>query len=111
MQREYFEDLLKSENYLKGGTKESCIKAKEFIRNAQEVEKYKIKTSFSCVDSKEFIEAVKVLIAYAFSKEDEIPKTWYCDSECRMVNSSICLGECNLDENSNNLCPYFLGDE
>lgn len=108
MQREQLEVIIEQKEYLSGGTKEACVKAREFLRYAT-VEEGVIKTRNSSVEAKEFIEAVKILMAASFfRKEDECPETWHCDVDCsKLTTHFFCQGECNVDKNSTKLCPFF----
>lgn len=99
--------VLKENAYLKGGIKEACIKARDFLRHATAHEN-QVQSEDSCVSSDEFVEAVKTLIAFTFEHEDEVPETWYCDSDCKHVADLLCPGECNICEGSERRCPYFM---
>ena len=98
--------VLESNDFKTGGTKEACVKARDFLKYVEKSENGIISNN-SCVSSEEFVEAVKTLIAYSFGKEDTVPKRWYCDNDCRYVHSSFCKGECNIDNSSLNLCPFY----
>jgi len=106
---EVLEFVAEQNHYLEGGTKEACLKVREFLKFIQCDGNDRIFTN-SCVEPKEFISSVKTLMAFAFQKEDEIPKTWHCDNDCHRVNNILCPGECNIDKNSKNLCPYFIDE-
>lgn len=95
MQREMLNFILKDSECLKGGTKEACIKVKDYL-----VDGYG-----SCISDEEFIESVKVLLAFAFLEEDIVPKRWKCDTECKMCSKLHCLGGYNVDI-SGEECPY-----
>ena len=110
MTREEMEKLFKSKAYLEGGTKEACVKVREFLKHKLRIEDKVPSTIDSCVSEEEFIEAVCALMAYAFLKPDKVPKRWYCDMDCKRVFDIFCKGECNLEKNSKNLCPYFIDD-
>ena len=105
MKRKELNFVLDSNGYIPGGTKESCVKIKEFLRNSTHFNAYTI--SSSCVSIQEFLESVQVLLAFAFQQEDTIPKTWHCDSDCHRAMDLLCPGECCLDKDSESLCPYF----
>lgn len=110
MKRCDLEVVLKSNLYLDNGTKQACIKAKEFLHNVMPLspESRQINSPFSCVNSDEFIEAVNILIVFASSQKDQIPEAWNCDSYCKSVNELICPGECGIDFSSNKRCPFFV---
>ena len=74
MKREELEYILDSNHFLKGGTKEACVKAREFIENSMNPGN-QLHAPLSCVKANEFVEAVKVLMAFAFKQEDTIPET------------------------------------
>lgn len=109
MERNKLDFLLKKNNFLEGGTKEACIKARDFIRYSS-ISEDGISSKLSCISDEEFIRAVKVLIAYSFSQDDIIPETWLCDSDCKRINETLCPGECNLNKDSSKLCPYFIDE-
>lgn len=96
-------------NFLKGGTKEACIKAKEFIRYSS-ISNDGISSKLSCISDEEFLKAVKVLIAFSFNQDDTIPETWSCDNDCKRISQDICPGECNINKDSSKTCPYFIDE-
>mgnify|MGYP005815677995 FL=1 len=98
--------ILKQNNYQKGGTLEACVKVREFLQGSIPEAKT-VHSLFSCVTAEEFLEAVKVLMAFASQNPDTVPKRWHCSSDCCKCSSSFCQGECSLDKDSDNLCPYF----
>lgn len=101
MTKDEIEFILKHNSYLKGGTKESAIKVKEFIKQIETIE------SNSSIEFNEFIECIGTLIAFSFRAKDTIPEKWYCDNDCVYSSSLICKGEFNIDKKSENLCPYY----
>ena len=109
MERNQLDFALKKNNYLEGGTKEACIKARDFIKYSV-ISKTGINSNLSCVSDEEFIRAVKVLIAFSFKQEDTIPETWSCDSDCKRISQDICPGECNINKDSLKTCPYFIDE-
>lgn len=74
MERKELDFILENNHYLKGGTKEACVKAREFIVNSINPGN-QLHAPLSCVKANEFVEAVKTLISFAFSQEDTIPET------------------------------------
>lgn len=110
MRRDEMKFVLKSNEYLEGGTKEACIKVREFLKHKLRLEDKIPSTNISCVSEEEFIEAVQVLMASAILKEDEVPNRWHCDMDCRRTSDIFCPGECNLEKNSKTLCPYFIDE-
>ena len=74
MERKELEYILESSHFMKGGTKEACVKAREFIENSMNPGN-QLHAPLSCVNADEFVEAVKILIAFAFKQEDIIPET------------------------------------
>ena len=109
MQKNELDYVIDHNQYFKGGTKEACVKAKDFLKNATFSED-KIFSSLSCVTAQEFIDAVKVLMAFTFTQKDTIPETWQCDNDCSKVSDFICPGECNINKNSVELCPFFTDE-
>lgn len=83
MERKELEFILEKNHYLEGGTKEACVKARDFIVNSINPGN-QLQSPLSCVKADEFIEAVKVLMAFACRQEDTIPETWKCDIDCHM---------------------------
>lgn len=110
MKRECLEIILKQNSYLKGGTKEACVKVREFLHYAINSDGRIKQSDLSCVSLDEFIEATKILMAYASLQEDEIPKTWCCDVDCKRTTEIFCPGECNINKKSGELCPFFIDE-
>ena len=102
MTKDEIEFILKHNSYLKGGTKEACIKVKEFIKQTKKIE-FK-----SSIDYEDFLDSINTLLAFTFSSKDTVPDKWYCDNDCRFTSSMICKGEFNIDKNSKKLCPYYV---
>lgn len=102
MDREEFDFVMESNHYLKGGTKEACIKARDFLRNFD--------AGMSFVDVDEYKEAVKTLIAFAFRQEDTVPERWHCENDCHRISNIMCPGEFNLDKKSEKKCPFFMDE-
>lgn len=109
MTREELDFVLKQNNYLEGGTKQACVKIKNFIKDAHCTDT-QINSLQSCVTIEEFIESVKILVSFAFQQEDQLGETWHCDAGCREISSLLCPGECNVDENSKTICPFFIDE-
>jgi len=65
MNRCYIENILKDGQFKRGGTKEACIKAREFLSNAMNPGN-QLHAPLSCVKADEFVEAVKTLMAFAY---------------------------------------------
>ena len=98
--------VLKVNNYSEGGTKEACVKVKEFLRRAI-IKEQDVHSVASCVTAEEFVKSVEILMASAFQHEDEIPERWSCDTDCKKVFNLLCLGEFCISKDSEELCPYF----
>lgn len=107
MDRKELEFVISDNKYLEGGTKEACVKIRQVLRNIDESE---IKINADSVDTEEFINAIGILMSYAFRKPDEIPETWYCENDCRMVSYLLCPGECNLKDHSIKRCPFYVDE-
>ena len=105
--RSVFDYVVTNNNCLEGGTQEACIKVIEVLQNAINPGN-KLHAPGSCVKIDEFIEAVKVLAAFAFRKDDEIPETWHCNINCKRGDDILCLGKCNVKMDSQRQCPYFM---
>ena len=102
MTKDEIEFIVKRNNYLKDGTKEACIKVKEFIKQTKKIE------SKSSIDYEDFLNSINTLLAFCFQAKDTIPERWYCENDCRFTSSMICKGEFNIDKNSKKLCPYYV---
>ena len=102
MTKDEIEFILKNNGYLKNGTKEACIKVKEFIKQTKKIE------SKSSIEFEEFIECINTLLAFCFKAKDTIPSFWYCDNDCKYSGTIICSGEFNIDKNSPKICPYYV---
>ena len=109
MEKNKLDFILKKNNFLEGGIKEACIKARDFIRYSS-ISEEGISSKLSCVSDEEFLNAVKTLIAFSFGHEDAIPETWICDSDCKRISQDICPGECNINKDSSKQCPYFIDE-
>lgn len=109
MKREELEFVLESNRYLEGGTKEACIKVRDFLHYAKNPGN-QLQSPMSCVTADEFVEAVKTLMAFAFRQEDTIPERWKCDNDCSYVSSFLCAGECNISKTADKTCPYFMDE-
>ena len=110
MERGELEFVLESNHYLKGGTKESCVKARDYIVNSMNPGN-QLHAPLSSVRADEFVEAVRVLVAFAFRQEDTIPETWKCDYHCGMTSYLLCPGECNINQKSDKMCPFFVEED
>lgn len=123
MERKFFEFLLNKSECIPGGSKEACIKVREFIRSATiDQDGNIISSERSSVDSKEFMEAVRVLMAFAWQnrEQDCVPDRFVCNEDCSSLDyQGVCLGECQLisketiEKNSSEKvkakrCPYFI---
>ncbi len=110
MEHEMLNFVLRDNHYIEGGTKEACIKVRDFLHYAK-LSGNEIISTNTCVSVEEFSEAVKTLMAAAFRQDDTIPKRWYCANDCRYTSYILCPGECNIGEKSTKLCPYYSGEE
>lgn len=109
MERENLEFILEKKHYLKGGTKEACIKAREFINHSINPGN-QLHSPLSCVKADEFLKAVNILIAFAFSQDDTIPETWKCDNDCLKTSYFLCPGEFGIEKDSEKRCPFFVDE-
>ena len=109
MERKDLEYILKNGQFQKGGTKEACVKAREFIRNSMNPGN-QLHAPLSCVTADEFVEAVKTLMAFAYLQDDTIPEAWECDKDCKMTSDILCPGEFNIRKGSDKMCPYFMDE-
>lgn len=101
MTKEEIEFVLKENNYLKGGTKEACLKVKHYMKKIQSIE------SKSSTEFKEFLECINTLLAFSFPAKDTIPTKYCCDNDCKYSGFLLCAGEFNTDDKSENICPYY----
>ena len=108
MKQEELEFILKSNRYLEGGTKEACIKVRDFLHHAKNPGN-QLQSPMSCVTADEFAEAVKVLMEFAFEQEDTIPKKWKRENDCK-INYYSCSEECILNKKPDKVCP-LMGEE
>lgn len=106
MKREELDFVLEQNQYLEGGTKEACVKVRNFLRYATTTED-QVHAPRSCVTAEEFVESVKILMAFAFREKDTIAEQWRCDKDCQMVSYLLCPGECNLSIMADKKCPFF----
>lgn len=106
MRRDELNLLLMQNDYLKGGTKEACVIAREFLRFAS-ISESKIRPLCSSISPKDFAKAVNILIAHASQSVDTIPERWYCDDSCQLSSLHTCPGNLAIDKDANKLCPYY----
>ena len=109
MKRKELDFVLQQNRYLEGGTKEACVKVRDFLSHATNPGN-QIHSSLSCVTADEFMDAVKTLMAFAFREDDTIPETWKCDNDCHMVSNLLCPGKCNISKTSDKMCPFFIDE-
>lgn len=102
MSKDEIEYVLKKNGYIKNGTKEACVRVKDYLKNIQSIE------SKSSIDYKEFLNAINTLLAFSFRAKDTIPERWCCDNDCIYTNFLICAGEFNTDDKSEKICPYYV---
>lgn len=74
------------------------------------MQQIQIHSALSCVTSNEFMEAVKILMAFAFQQDDTIPEFWKCDNDCHMSSYLLCPGECNISKTAKKMCPFFMDE-
>lgn len=84
MTKDEIEFILKNNGYLKNGTKEACLKVKDYLKQIKSIE------SKSSIEFNEFIQCISTLIAFSFRAKDTIPERWYCENDCRYTSSLIC---------------------
>ena len=94
--------IVTDNNYLQGGTKEACIRVKDYVKNIKSIE------SNSSIDFNEFIESINILLAFTFRAKDTIPERWYCDNDCKYSSLMLCPGEFNTEEKAEKICPYYV---
>ncbi len=109
MKRDMLEFCLENNDYMEGGTKEACVKVREFLKHSIPQDN-RLSSYHSCVSAEEFKEAVETLLAFTFRQADTIPERWKCDNDCKMTSSLLCPGECNIDKDSDNVCPHFIDE-
>ena len=109
MKRTELDCVLKQNHYLAGGTKEACIKVRDFLSHATNSEN-QIHSAHSCVTTDEFMDAVKTLMAFTFQQDDTVAEKWKCDNDCKKVSDILCPGECNISKNTDKVCPFFMDE-
>ncbi len=110
MDQPQLEYTLRSYKCLKGGTREASIIVRDFLKTATPVGDviYKVDT---CVTPAEFMKAVRVLLAKCFLEPDTVPKRWHCVDDCAGVSCFICSGECNIDSDAPEQCPFYTEED
>lgn len=108
MKKDELDLLLEQNNYLKGGTKKACVLVRDFLLHSS-ISNGTI-SSTTEIPTEKFVSAVKTLMAAGSQFDDIVPKTWHCDSNCKLCTALSCPGEYAIDKNSKNLCPYFMDD-
>lgn len=109
MERKELDFVLKQNQYLEGGTKEACVKVRNFLQHVTNPGN-QFHSEQSCITADEFVESVKTLMAFAFRQDDTIPERWRCDIDCRMISHFLCPGECNISKTAKNMCPFFMDE-
>ncbi len=109
MKRNELDSELKKNHYLEGGTKEACVKVRDFLQHATNPGN-EIHSAESCVTTDEFIEAVKTLVRFAFFEDDAIPEKWQCDCDCRWISLPTCPGKYNVCKTADEMCPFFADE-
>ena len=104
MTRTELEYVLGQKGFSRGGTQEACIKVRDFLKHANGL----MPSEQSCVTAYEFIQAVQTLMAFAVDEKDTVPKKWRCSEDCHRVSHLFCPGECKIDPNSDELCPFYM---
>ena len=110
MDRSQLEYTLRSYKCLKGGTREASIIVRDFLRAATPIGDV-IHRVDTCVTPEEFIKAAQVLLAKSFLEPDMIPRRWHCENDCEGVSCFICSGECNIDSNAPERCPFYTEED
>ena len=110
LDRDQMKFTLEFMHCLKGGTKEACLKVRNFIQTAAPIGQT-IQSPQSCVRPDEFIEAVMVLLADCSQHEDRLPKTWHCDNTCVHTSAFLCEGECSVNPRAPELCPFYVEED
>ena len=105
MTKDEIEFILKHNGYLKKGTKEACIRIKDYLKNIQSIESIE---SNSSIEFNEFIESINILLAFTFRAKDTIPERWYCENDCKYSSLMLCPGEFNTEEKAEKICPYYF---
>lgn len=117
MNKEELDFLNKYFDCVPNGSKEACIKVREYLQHIDQIENG-ITVFPSCVVSnQQFLNSVRILLAYAWqNKENDCaPEFWYCDNDCSYLDGYfLCPGEFQLaakEKEGKNLskkrCPYF----
>lgn len=101
MTKDQIEFIVKNNKYAKNGTKEACIKVKDYMKNINSIE------SKSSIEFNEFVECINTLLAFCFTEKDTIPTKYCCDNDCKYSAFLLCPGEFNTDDKSKNICPYY----
>lgn len=117
MKREYIDFTIKKLGCVPNGSKEACVKVREYLQNIRLDRDTISSNDFCCISNEEFIQSVKTLLAYTWQnrEQDIVPERWCCDNDCSNIDDcTFCLGEYQLalkDESgkylSKRLCPYF----
>ena len=122
MEKGLFDFTIRHLKCIPGGSKEACIKAREFIQYSTfDREGRIIPRDYSAVNSEEFMDAVQVLMAFAWQnrEQDCVPERFICDEDCSELNhGGFCPGECQLIGKENleksgeekvkaKRCPHF----
>ena len=116
MERKMIDFTIKQLKCIPNGSKEACVKVREYLQNMKIDSKNRIQcVEYSSVKSAEFIEAVKVLMAFAWEnrENDKVPDRWYCESDCANNDTCIfCPGEYQVvpqDKENQKVkrCPYY----
>ena len=101
MTKKEIEFIIKNNSYLEKGTKQACIKVRDYLKKIEVIE------SKSSIDLDEFCNCINTLLAACFQDKDKIPSKFYCENDCKYSGFLLCAGEFNIDQDSDKICPYY----
>ena len=105
MTKKEIEFILNDTAYLKKGTKDSCIKVQDYVKNIEYI------SSKSSIDFEEFMECLSTLLGFSFQKKDTIPEKYFCDCDCRHSGCLLCPGQFSISKNANKICPFYKQED
>ncbi|MBQ8042785.1 MAG: hypothetical protein IJ272_01375 [Clostridia bacterium] len=106
MENKNISKIVEGAGFIKGGTYEAYLKAREVVLNS-----FDGGDKLICLNSQvkipEFMEAVKILMTFASKHPDEYVELYDCDMSCKRFKHRPCPGDCILSDRATKRCPFY----
>ena len=110
MERNKIFKFIEENHFKKGGTKEACTIAYDYLHYAATIGSSIIAYE-SGIRNDEFLDAVKVLLAAVCNQEDTVPEGWLCENDCVYSPNENCLGLAGINKESSRTCPFYCVED